>query len=212
MNQILSLKKYPRLNNKFYQRTDVVLICEELIGKVLVSRIDGVLTSGIIVETEAYRGPDDRACHAYDYRRTPRTEIMYAAGGVAYIYLCYGIHHLFNVVTGPMDAAHAVLIRALEPLEGIDTMLERRHMNQLDYKVTRGPGALSMAMGFNSKQSGSSLIDKDACFYIEDRNMLLPYLKIVSGPRIGVERAGEAASWPWRYYVQNNKFVSAKRS
>lgn len=206
------MKRYPRLNNNFYQRTDVVRLCKELIVKVLVSRIDGVLTSGMIVEAEAYRGPDDKACHAYDYRRTPRTEIMYAPGGVAYIYICYGIHHLFNVVTGPEDTAHAVLIRALEPLEGLDIMLERRKMNQMNYKVTRGPGALSVAMGFNSVQSGSSLTDIDALFYIEERNLNMPQAKIMSGPRIGVESAGDAASWPWRYYVQNNRYVSARRS
>ena len=137
---------------------------------------------------------------------------MFSKGGVAYIYICYGIHHLFNVVTGPKDYAHAILIRALEPLEGIETMLERRNMSKLEPKITRGPGALSVAMGFNRSMSGQSLITAEASFYIEDRNIIYSSDKIATGPRIGCESAGECAAWPWRFYVRNNPYVSAKRT
>jgi DNA-3-methyladenine glycosylase len=197
----------------FYRNMDVVAICRSLIGKVLVSHMEGVKTSGIIVEAEAYRGPDDRACHAYANRRTPRTEVMYNVGGVAYIYICYGIHHLFNVVTGPRDHAHAVLIRALEPLEGIETMMERRQMFKPgDPRLTRGPGALSVALGLNSSFSGHSLIDRQSMIYIEDRSIRFPEDRIAAGIRIGVESAGESAKWPWRFYVRNHPNVSAKRT
>ncbi|MEO5581688.1 MAG: DNA-3-methyladenine glycosylase [Saprospiraceae bacterium] len=206
------MKSGKRLTSSFYQNIDVVETCRQLIGKVLVSQIDGLLTSGIIVEAEAYRAPDDRACHAYGDRRTGRTEVMFSKGGVAYIYICYGIHHLFNVVTGPMDHAHAILIRGLEPLEGIDIMLERRKMKKMDFKITRGPGALSLALGFRSTMSGQSLFSDNSSFYIEDRKINYPDDVIATGPRIGVESSGESASWPWRYYVRNNPYVSANRA
>lgn len=197
----------------FFQHTDVLAICRSLIGKVLVSHMEGIKTSGIIVEAEAYRGPDDKACHAFANRRTPRTEVMYNTGGVAYIYICYGIHHLFNVVTGPEDHAHAVLIRALEPLEGIETMMERRQMFKPgDPRLTRGPGALSVALGLTSSFSGHSLIDPQSLIYIEDRNIQFPEERIASGIRIGVESAGESAKWPWRFYIRNHPNVSAKRT
>lgn len=197
----------------FYQHMDVVAICRSLIGKVLVSHMEGIKTSGIIVEAEAYRGPDDRACHAFANRRTPRTEVMYNTGGVAYIYICYGIHHLFNVVTGPRDHAHAVLIRALEPLEGIETMMERRQMFKSgDPRLTRGPGALSVALGMTSTFSGHSLIDPQSLIYIEDRNIHFPEEQVAAGIRIGVESAGESAKWPWRFYIRNHPNVSAKRT
>jgi len=197
----------------FYRNMDVVAICRSLIGKVLVSHMEGIKTSGIIVEAEAYRGPDDRACHAFANRRTPRTEVMYNAGGVAYIYICYGIHHLFNVVTGPRDHAHAVLIRALEPVDGMETMMERRQLFKPgDPRLTRGPGALSVALGLTSSFSGHSLIDPQSRIYIEDRNINFPHDQIAAGTRIGVESAGESALWPWRFYVRNHPNVSAKRT
>jgi DNA-3-methyladenine glycosylase len=207
-----SLKSGKRLTASFYQSTDVVGICRRLLGKVLVSHIDGLLTSGIIVETEAYRAPDDKASHAYGDRRTARTEVMFSKGGVAYIYICYGIHHLFNVVTGPKNQAHAILIRALEPLDGIDIMLERRKMKKLEHKITRGPGALSVALGFRNIMSGQSLLTDPTSFYIEDRKINYPDAAIATGPRIGVESSGECVTWPWRYYVRNNPYVSAKRT
>jgi DNA-3-methyladenine glycosylase len=200
-----------KLPLSYYQSLEVTTVAKDLLGKYLVTEIDGVRCSGKIVETEAYRGPDDKACHAFNNRRTPRTEVMYATGGVAYVYICYGMHHLMNIVTGPKDNAHAVLIRALEPAEGIEIMAERRQMDVSDIRLTKGPGALSLAMGLTSKWSGESLVSSSS-LWIEDRGVSLFAHEICSGPRIGVESAGEAASWPWRYFVKGNKYVSAKKT
>ena len=203
--------KGKRLPASFFQNTDVVHLGRSLIGKVLVSDIDGLRTSGIIVEAEAYRGPDDKACHAYANRRTPRTEVMYQKGGCAYIYICYGMHHLFNVVTGPEEYAHAVLIRALEPLEGLEIMMKRRQMKTNEERITKGPGALSVAMGFDKSLSGHSLVGPESLIYIEDRRIHIDPGLVAAGPRIGVESAGDCANWPWRFYVRKHRNVSAKR-
>ena len=146
------------LPESFYNRKDVVKIARELLGKILVTEF-GVRTSGIIVETEAYAGITDKASHAYGGRRTGRTEVMYSPGGTAYVYLCYGIHHLFNVVTNIEGIPHAVLIRAIEPVEGIETMLERRGKTKLSPSLTAGPGALSQALGISTALTGTSLQD-----------------------------------------------------
>src|ERR1700677_3470534 len=135
-----------KLGPAFYDRPSVVKVAKELLGKVVVTELDGVRTSGRIVEVEAYNGVVDRASHAWSGRRTARTEVMYGAGGTAYIYLIYGIHHLFNVVTNRKDVPHAVLVRALEPLEGIPVMLKRMGREQLDHSLTRGPGNVSRAL------------------------------------------------------------------
>lgn len=200
-----------RLPRSYYQSLEVAALAKDLLGKYLVTEINGIRCSGKIVETEAYRGPDDRACHAYNNRRTPRTEVMYETGGVAYIYICYGMHHLMNIVTGPKDNAHAVLIRALEPAEGIEIMAERRRMQVSDYRLTKGPGALSLAMGLTSELSGASLISSSPV-WVEDHGISFSAQEICSGPRIGVESAGEAALWPWRYFIKGNKYVSAKKT
>ncbi len=189
----------------FYTRDDVLTISRELLGKVLVTNFTGVSTSGIIVETEAYQGIGDKAAHSFGGRRTPRTEIMYAQGGTAYVYLIYGIHHLFNVVTNKADTPHAILIRALEPLEGIDIMLHRRDKLQLDFTLTKGPGALSQAMGIHKSQTGVSLMKGD--IWIEDRGIAIPKNKIMASPRIGVEYAGDHAEWLYRFYVKDNPWV-----
>ena len=207
-----NLPRHRRLTKSYFQSPDVTFIARDLLGKVLVTQIEGQHTAGIIVETEAYRGPDDKACHAYNHRRTPRTEVMYAPGGVAYIYVCYGMHHLMNVVTGPEEFAHAVLIRALEPIEGIDLMAQRRKMAPHDSRLTKGPGALSVALGLTSALSGTSLLQAHAPVWIEDRQVSFSPEAICQGPRIGVESAGEAAHWPWRFFVKGNRYVSAKRS
>ena len=201
-----------RLPRSYYQSTEVTQLAKDLLGKFLVTEIDGHYCSGIIVETEAYRGPDDRACHAFNNRRTPRTEVMYESGGVAYIYICYGMHHLMNVVTGPKDTAHAVLIRALEPADGVEVMALRRGMKSNDTRITKGPGALSLALGLTSGLSGASLIASSTPVWIEDRGVRFSEMEICAGTRIGVESAGEAASWPWRYFVKGNKFVSARKT
>src|SRR5438067_2952393 len=156
-----------KLGREFYQRTDVVWIAKELLGKILVTNWKGIITSGRIVECEAYAGIIDKASHASGGRRTARNEIMYGEGGYAYVYLCYGIHHLFNVVTNSTDIPHAILIRALEPVEGIKKMLLRTNKKQLDHSLTRGPGNVSKALGISTKHSGISLLE-NKIFIVDD--------------------------------------------
>ncbi len=200
-----------RLPASYYASHDVTHLAKDLLGKFLCTRIDGFYCSGKIVETEAYRGPDDRASHSYNNRRTPRTEVMYHQGGVAYVYVCYGMHHLMNVVTAPADHAHAILIRALEPADGIDVMATRRKLEVEDFRLTKGPGALSVAMGIKSHLTGSSLYSPSSPVWIEDRGFNLKKEEICVSKRIGVESAGEAAHWMWRYFVKGSRYVSGKR-
>ena len=151
----------------FYIRDDVVEIAQELIGKYLFTMIDGKLTGGIISETEAYAGITDKASHAYGNRKTKRTEIMFRKGGIAYVYLCYGIHSLFNIVTNIENVPHAVLIRGIFPLYGSDVILRRTNKEKLITKITDGPGKVSKALGINYKHSGSSLLEDK--IWLEDR-------------------------------------------
>jgi len=194
------------LGESFYVRKDVVRIAKELLGKVLVTEFEGIRTSGMIVETEAYAGASDKASHAFGNRRTNRTETMYSKGGVAYIYLCYGIHHLFNVVTNLADVPHAVLIRALEPLEGIETMLKRRKKEKFDRTLTSGPGALSQALGLLTVHTGYGLFGPEV--YIEDRGIKISAGNIIEGSRIGVAYAEEDAYLPYRFSIKGNTYVS----
>lgn len=198
-------KKLPRY---FYERDDVVAITKELIGKVLCSNIDGYFTSGIIVEAEAYNGREDRACHAYPDLRTSRTAVLYEAPGVAYVYLCYGIHHLFNIVTNKEGLADAILIRGIEPVEGIDHMLDRRDKTKLDHQLTNGPGKLAQAMGITTSYYGSDLTED--VIWIEDHGHTYDPKDIIAAPRIGVDYAGEHAELPWRFYVKDSKWVSKR--
>jgi DNA-3-methyladenine glycosylase len=198
------------LHPSFYTRSDVVQIARELLGKVLVSQIDEVQTAGIITETEAYAGIEDKASHAFGGRFTDRTSIMYEQGGVAYIYLCYGIHSLFNVVTAQKGIPHAALIRAIRPLEGVETMLKRSGKKQLDTKAGNGPGKVTRLLGITTLHNGFSLLDMDFCepgepkIFIEDRGITIDYSKIVATPRIGIGYAGEDALLPYRFYITPN--------
>jgi DNA-3-methyladenine glycosylase len=192
----------------FYQRTDVVQVAKELLGKVLVTRIDNKITSGRIAETEAYVSFIDKASHAYKGRRTQRNEHMYAEAGTSYVYICYGMHQMFNVVTNEQNIPDAVLIRALEPLKGIDTMLKRTGKTKLDNTLTRGPGNLCRAMGISKIHSGLLLHNKDL-FLAEDDFELPPSLIGVS-KRIGIDGAGEDALLPYRFYIKGNPFVSGR--
>lgn len=215
MEKDFSVSMLRQLPQEFYTRTDVVQVARELLGKVLVTQFEGQYTAGIITETEAYRAPDDRACHAYGNRRTARTEVMFQEGGRAYIYLCYGIHHLFNVVTGPEGMAHAVLVRAVEPFGGLSTMLERRQVlggfggNKpvvVKPSLTTGPGSLSQALGLHTTWSGQSLIAENTPIWIGDRDEELGGQDIAAGKRIGVDYAGECAEWPWRFWWKGSKY------
>jgi DNA-3-methyladenine glycosylase len=192
----------------FYQRKDVLEIAEDLLGKILVTKWDGITTSARIVECEAYAGVIDKASHASGGRRTPRNEIMYAKGGFAYVYLCYGIHHLFNIVTNSKDIPHAILIRAAEPLQGINKMLERTGKEKLDSTLTRGPGNVSKALGIHTAHSGLSLLSKN--LFIADDGFIYNKIEMLTSPRIGVDYAGKDALLPYRFYIKGNPFVSGK--
>ena len=192
----------------FYRRKDVLQIARELLGKTLVTRFQGIETSGRIVEVEAYNGIVDKASHAFGNKRTNRNEIMYADGGVAYVYLCYGIHHLFNVVTHTKETPHAILVRALEPVKGIDEMLKRTSKKKLDSTLTRGPGNLSKALGIFTSHSGFSLTGKK--LFIGDDGFGFNKKEIGASPRIGVDYAGKDALLPYRFYIKGNPFVSGK--
>jgi DNA-3-methyladenine glycosylase len=183
----------------FYTREDVVDVARDLLGKALCSNVDNVITKAVITETEAYAGVEDRASHAYGGRRTARTEPMFAEGGIAYVYLCYGIHHLFNVVTGRRDNPLAVLVRAGLPLTGVDEMLTRRGRDQADKQLLAGPGSLSRALGIRTELSGTSLAG--GSIWIEDHGIEIADAAIAVGPRIGVDYAAEDAALPYRFVV-----------
>jgi DNA-3-methyladenine glycosylase len=197
-----------KLKSSFYQRQNVVQIAKELLGKILVTNWKGMVTSGQIVECEAYAGIIDKASHASGGRRTNRNEIMYGEGGYAYVYLCYGIHHLFNIVTNSKEIPHAILIRALDPLEGIEEMLRRTSKKELDHTLTRGPGNVSKALGISTKHTGASLLGEK--IFLADDGLKFGKTKIAASPRIGVDYAGKDALLPYRFYVKGNPFVSGK--
>ncbi|PCH91203.1 MAG: 3-methyladenine DNA glycosylase [Bacteroidetes bacterium] len=186
-----------KLSLDFYLRSDVVQISRELLGKELFTKIDGEITSGIITETEAYAGFDDRASHAFGNRRTSRTEVMYAKGGTAYVYLCYGIHHLFNVVCNVAGVPHAVLIRAIAPSSGLPIMLKRRKKKSMDKTLSTGPGTMSQALGIRTSHSGLDLCSN--LIWIQDSKIEVEEKNVTIGPRIGVDYAGEDALLPYRF-------------
>jgi len=197
------MKKLPL---QFYQDPDVILIARELIGKVIITEIGGVTTSGRIVETEAYIGLTDKASHSFGGRRTARNEHMYAKAGTAYVYICYGMHHLFNVVTNKKEVPDAVLVRAVEPIAGIDVMLKRTGKRVFDNTLTRGPGNAAKALGISKMHSGTNLLG--AAIYIAADGYGLNEQLIGASKRIGVESAGEAAHYPYRFFLKGNPFVS----
>lgn len=190
------------LDRSFYLSQDVVAIAERLLGKVIITEIKGERTSGMITETEAYAGVTDRASHAFGGRLTERTSTMYAEGGIGYVYLCYGIHRLFNVVTNVKGVPHAVLIRGVEPLEGITTMRERRAPFRF---TTNGPGTLTQALGIGMHHNGTDLIH--GSIRIEDHGILVPEGSIRTGPRIGVDYAGADARLPYRHWIASSRAI-----
>lgn len=198
--------KPTKLSRSFYERDNVVLIAKELLGKVLCTQFNGIKTSGIIVETEAYNRRTDQACHSYIHGKTERTKIMFGKPGFAYVYLCYGIHHLFNVVTNKEGFADAVLIRAIEPLEGTDEILQRRKKTKLERSVGGGPGIASQALGITTKNYGVDLLGDE--IWIEDPVKAISNSRIIASPRVGVDYAGEDAKLPWRLRVKDNPFTS----
>lgn len=195
-----------KLPLSYYLHKDVLFLARDLLGKVLFTQIEGQITAGVIVETEAYFGEIDKASHAYGGRRTNRTEIMYSEGGVSYVYLCYGIHHLFNIVTSVKNEPHAVLIRAIEPLIGKETMEFRRNMPITKSAISSGPGSAAKALGidktFNQKDLGGEEI------WVEDHGIRYSENDIAVTPRVGIAYAQEDTFLPWRFFIKGNKYVS----
>ncbi len=191
-----------KLPQSFYQRSNVVQVAKELIGKILVTSVNDVLTSGMIVETEAYSFKE-RGCHAYK-GPTERNKVMFEKGGISYVYLCYGMHHLFNVVTNQSGKADAVLIRALEPIQGMDLMMERMNVNTIK-RITSGPGKLTKALGIIKSWNGVDLVSDQV--WIEEGEKVAAS-KIKADARIGIDYAGEDALLPWRFSIKDNKWVS----
>lgn len=191
----------PKLKRSYYLHPDVVALAKDLLGKSLCTRINGKVTCGIITETEAYAGVNDKASHSFGGRRTPRNEIMYARGGTGYVYLCYGLHHLFNIVTNKADIPHAVLIRAIKPTIGIDTILKRRKQTALAKNTAGGPGTVSQALGISTKLNGEDLTGTR--IWIQDDGLEVNEEQIIAGPRIGVDYAGEDAKLPYRFILKD---------
>lgn len=193
-----------KLKKSFYQRSRVVSVAKDLLGKVLITRFNNSLTSGIIVETEAYSFKE-KGCHAYNNLRTTRTETMFGEGGKMYVYLCYGIHNMFNVVTNKKETAEAVLVRALEPCDGIELMMKRTSARAAN-RITSGPGKLTKALGIGRAMDGQLLTGNDV--WIEDPGTKIANSKIVVTKRIGIDYAGEDALLPWRFYLKDNPWIS----
>jgi DNA-3-methyladenine glycosylase len=195
-----------KLEESFYLRENVLQVAKDLLGKELVTNFDNIITSGIIAEVEAYAGAVDKASHAFGGRRTARTEVMFGKGGSSYVYLCYGIHHLFNVVSGPENVPHAVLIRALEPRQGTDIMLARTGKKEIDFTLTRGPGNVCKALGIGRMHTGISL-QSDIIYITEGREVD----DFVTTRRIGVDYAREDALLPYRFSIASSGYVSGSR-
>lgn len=195
-----------KLQHDYYLNQDVLFLAKDLLGKVLFTQVDEKITAGIIVETEAYFGIQDKASHAYGGRRTNRTETLYSQGGVSYVYLCYGIHYLFNVVSGAANEPHAILIRAVEPLIGKDIIENRRNMPAAKPAISSGPGSAAKALGIDRTLNGIDLTGDE--IWIEDHGIRYNPDAIAAVPRVGVAYAQEDALLPWRFFVEGNKYVS----
>lgn len=195
-----------KLPESFYTHSNVLQISRELLGKYLFTSIDGIKTGGYIVETEAYNGVIDRASHAFGSRNTLRTSVMFKHGGIAYVYLCYGIHEMFNIVTSTEGEPHAILIRAIEPTEGIEEMMLRRKMSALKSNITSGPGSVAKALGISRAVNSISL--QSDTLWLENRGLNFRDEEVAAVPRVGVDYAGEDALLPYRFYVKGNKYVS----
>ena len=192
------------LNEAFYRHNAVTRIAQQLLGKGLFTKINGKITGGLIVETEAYSWKE-RGCHAYNNRMTARNEVMFRDGGLAYVYLCYGIHQMFNVVTNREGQADAVLIRALEPVKGIDEMMKRTGAPN-PKRITSGPGKLTRALGIDRNLNGISLTSKS--LWLADVGPTIKKKDIIESPRIGIDYAGKDALLPWRYTIADSPWIT----
>ena len=195
-----------KLNKSFYCSNNILDIAQSLLGKILYTNLSNKITGGMIVDVEAYLGTTDKACHSYNNKRTKRTEAMFESGGISYVYLCYGMHYLFNVVVGEKNNPCAILIRAIEPIDGIKVMLKRRNFAKLKNNLTNGPGKLTQSLGITNRENQKSLID--TLVWIENQNIKIMKKDILSSSRIGVDYAGQDAKLPYRFYIKNNQWVS----
>ena len=193
------------LTREFYIRPDTVAIAKDLLGKKLITSFGKKVTAGIIVETEAYCGEIDRGCHAYKRRFTERTKVMYEEGGLSYVYLCYGIHNLFNVVTHEKDQPHAILVRAIEPVEGIPHILKRMGRKHFDETIGAGPGLAAQCLGLTTKHTGISLLGNR--IWIEEGKRIEKH-EIIESARVGMNFDGPYKLIPWRFRIKNSKFTS----
>lgn len=195
-----------KLKEDYYLNEDVVSLAKDLLGKVLYTKINDEITAGIIVETEAYFGIKDKASHAYGGRRTNRTETMYGTGGIAYVYLCYGMHNLFNIVSSSENDPHAVLIRGIEPLVGLEIIEERRNMPHTKGALSAGPGSAAKALGIDRTFNAKNLTGDE--IWLEDQGIQYQDEDIAATPRVGIAYAKEHALLPWRFFIKGNKYVS----
>ncbi|WP_312175126.1 DNA-3-methyladenine glycosylase [Chryseobacterium sp.] len=197
-----------KLKSEYFQNKDVIFLAQDLLGKILFTKKNGEITAGIITETEAYFGEEDKASHAYGGRRTLRTEAMYQPGGYSYIYLCYGIHHLFNIVVSLKNDPKSVLIRSVEPYQGFSVIENRRNRSSSDKSISSGPGSVCKALGIDMTFNRKPLTGED--IWIEDSGLQYRTEDIASTPRIGVAYADEHAQLPLRFYLKKNRYVSKK--
>jgi DNA-3-methyladenine glycosylase len=196
-----------RLEQKFFTRRDTLRVASDLLGKLLVVPDGkGRRVSGMIVETEAYLGEIDKAAHSYGGRRTARNEITYAEGGHVYVFFVYGMYYQLNLVTGREGHPHVVLIRGVEPVEGIEIMRKRRGAMK-DTNLTSGPGKLCIALNITRELNGEDLMG-DRIWVEEHRKIKKP--EIASGPRVGIDYAGEFVDVPWRFWLKGNPYVSKR--
>jgi len=194
-----------KLPDSFYRRTNVVKIARELLGKVLFTNVNGIITAGMIVETEAYSWKE-KGCHAYGAKKTNRNAVMFERGGHTYVYLCYGMHYLFNIVTNEANIPEAVLIRAVQPVHGINEMMIRRGKLKNEFHLTSGPGKLTKALGIDRKLNGKFLMDDEV--WVEDAGRRVSSRDILVSPRIGIDYAGADAHLPWRFTLNGNDWLS----
>lgn len=199
-------KQFICLDRAFYMR-DALSVAAELPGKLLTHRSPEGLTRGRIVETEAYMGPGDRASHTHGGVPTPRTAVLFGEGGYAYVYLIYGLHYCLNIAVHTAGSPQAVLIRALEPLQGIDVMRRRRRIHDIR-RLCDGPGKLCTAMGITGALNGVDICGRR--LYLEADLTASGPAAVTASARIGVDRSGEAAAFPWRFTLDNNPFVSRR--
>ena len=184
----------------YYHHPDVLFLAQNLLGKYLFTRFDELLTGGIIIETEAYAGINDQGSHSYGGKKTKRNAAMFHEGGISYVYFCYGLHALFNIVTNVGDIPQAVLVRAIKPEIGLETMLKRRNKTKLDKTLTSGPGSLTEALGIKVSHNGLSLDQPP--IWLEDRGLVIDESQILTGPRVGIDYAQEDALLPWRFRIK----------